>query len=803
MRWLSFCLFFFCSFVYSQEYVVRGNVRDSNTGEYLAFVNIMINNSSEGGMTDIDGQFNIPSSEPIKFLKLSYVGYYSTEIPVQPNKVINVKLEQQNITLPEISIIAGENPAHRIIGNVLAHKHLNDPKLIKSFSYTSYDKMIFTLSKDSAINSEVIVDSIDIALSEIMEKQHLFMMESVSEHKYLSPDRSHDKVIATKMSGLKDPLFIFLLSQFQPTSFYESVIDLAGKKYINPIGYGFDKLYFFHLSDTLFNTPKGDTTFIISFKPAKGRNFDALTGLLYINTCNWAITHVIAEPSKPEESVTIKIQQMYEFLDNKQWFPVHLNTEITFNNLEAGSGKPVGIGKSYRSNIILEPELVKKQFDNISVEVLPDAVNRDEYYWNQYRSDSLSGKEVYTYRMIDSLGKANNLEAKSNLLTSLLLGRIPIGKVDLAIDKLFRFNAYEKTYLGLGLSTNNRLSRSYSLGGFAGYGFGDKTTKYGGSLQLNLMKYNALKLKIKYTSDIEETARVTFFDDDQVPFTTLNLRNFYIANFEMSETKEALIHFTLLKYVTAAAGVRQSQKRALYNYNYLEQQGDVLISGKDHNFGYFVGGLRFAFKEKFVRNIHEQISLGTIYPVLWVQYTGSYIGLFNGNYKYNRLDLKLKYSTYQRLAGQTTFNLAGGFIDNDAPLSELINGRGSAGAAFSVFAPNSFTTMKPLEFIHDRYAALFVTHNFGKLLVRTKLFEPEIALVINMGIGSMKKPENHEVIEFKTMEKGYYETGVVINNIVKTSLSGIGVGTFYRFGPNSYNKELMNLMLRISFSYSF
>jgi hypothetical protein len=38
----------------------------------------------------------------------------------------------------------------------------------------------------------------------------------------------------------------------------------------------------------------------------------------------------------------------------------------------------------------------------------------------------------------------------------------------------------------------------------------------------------------------------------------------------------------------------------------------------------------------------------------------------------------------------------------------------------------------------------------------------------------------------KTMELGYYESGLMINNLVKLPLLNIGIGALYRYGPYSF-----------------
>ncbi len=790
--------------VFPQEYSITGRVRDSATSEPLAFVNIVINDGKQGGITDIDGRFKLVSPDRIQTLSFSYVGYQKLKHAISPGsnnlQIYLVRLETQ---LSEVLVTAGENPAHRIIRKAVANRKLNNPRNIGSYSFTSYDKMIFTLNADSISQRDTMpMTPEDTKLLEVIEKQHLFMMESVSEHKYLFPDRHHDKIIATRVSGLKDPLFVFLISQMQSTSFYDGLISIAGTNYLNPLSPDSENLYFFHLKDTIYGNSPGDTTFVIGFKPRPEKNFDGMKGLLYISNNLWAIQNVIAEPAKSGASFDMRIQQMYEFIDGRQWFPVQLNTEVTFNKINMSKSKPVGIGKSYRRDINLDAEVIGRELANVEVEVGPDAAHQAEAVWDNYRIDSLTIREKNTYRIIDSLGRKNSFDAKLKGLSALVSGRVSMGYFNLDLNRLIRYNQYEGLYLGLGMHTSDRFSRRYTLGGYAGYGFRDQEMKYGTDLLINLLRYDNLALGLKYAYDLEEAGGTSFFDDNVSIFSSDYFRRFYLTRMDLSESFEAMVNFRLLRYVKAGIGINRSRKLPAYDYAWQQNQGDPVILTTDHTFGKIIAGLKFAWGEKFIRTVDRQASLGTKFPILWFQYTASRAGFLDGQFDYNRFDVKLKYSFITRLVGTTSIQLTGGMVDRPAPYSELFNGRGSRISNFSIYASSSFATMHTDEFISDRFAAVFITHSFGKLLYRTEYFEPELAVAFNAGIGSLEEAGRHRYASFKTMEKGYYEGGILVNNLMKSTFSGLGLGVFYRAGPYSYNKPVKNLAFKLSLKYN-
>jgi hypothetical protein len=48
------------------------------------------------------------------------------------------------------------------------------------------------------------------------------------------------------------------------------------------------------------------------------------------------------------------------------------------------------------------------------------------------------------------------------------------------------------------------------------------------------------------------------------------------------------------------------------------------------------------------------------------------------------------------------------------------------------------------------------------------------------------------------MNLGYYESGALINNIVKISLLEVGAGVFYRWGPYTMPKTGDNFSYKVS-----
>ena len=94
--------------------------------------------------------------------------------------------------------------------------------------------------------------------------------------------------------------------------------------------------------------------------------------------------------------------------------------------------------------------------------------------------------------------------------------------------------------------------------------------------------------------------------------------------------------------------------------------------------------------------------------------------------------------------------------------------------------------------------ALFVEHRLGKLLYRKGPYTPSVSVVAAVGFGQLAHPEWQLERTFKSLEKGYYEAGIKLASILKVRSFGLGVGGFYRFGPNSLPKLEDNFAIKLT-----
>lgn len=823
LQLLSF--FLLLSTVVCAQNVVKGVVFDAHTGQKLPFVNIVINQSRQGSTTDIDGKFEIQSAERIEFLQFSYVGYEPLQYYAAGQTKLEVGLIRKNLMLTQVEVVAGENPAHRIIRAAVANRDQNDPEKLSSFRYTAYNKFIVSLDtgenpldtiayrmvKTKSGNDSIILDSTSYEIGQFFRKRDLFINESVSQRVFRSPDLSNEKVIASRTSGFKSPDFILLSSQLQSFSFYNDYIQILQTRYLNPISPGSTGRYYFQIEDTSYHGV--DTVFIIAFKPRKGKNFSGMQGLLYINTRGYALEHVIARPADSLESMSISIRQQYKLIGGQKWFPDQLHTDIRLSTVNINGIVPLAYGRSYLQDIELEPAINRREIGLNGIEIEADAHQQSTEFWEKYRIDANEQRDQETYRFIDSLSAAENLERKMKFALALATGRIPIGPIDLRLRDMISGNRYEGLRLGLSVATNDEFSRRFSVGVYGALGTRDKQGKYGANADLYFDRQKNWSLLISHKNDLEEAGGYSFFTQDAslLSADSERLWQFFRQYFDRNQREnEVKLQFLNQRYLSGTVGFRTVAKvqTPWYRYRFLEENTTSSLSPEEktallpNSFEYteFKVQLRYAFREKYVKLSSQQYGTGTNYPVVSINYNKGLKAL-SGNYAYDRLAIKLEKKVTFRHFGFSAFQLSGGLVSGpDLPLNLLLFARG-VGRTNGIYAPNTFQTIDANDFVHDRFLSLHWRHNFESLLFRTKKQAPQFALEHKMIVGRLNNGARHFFtepinVQIRSLEKGYFESGFTLSHI-KILDQFWGIGVFYGYGPNQRQTWSDNLAFKL------
>lgn len=792
---------------------ITGRVLDATTKEPLAFVPFIIEGTRTGTTSDIDGRFTLQVPRLPVTLRASYVGYEPLSITVEDDGPLKVLLTPSNTMLEAVKVLPSENPAHRIIRQVYANRKENDGLRRHSYRYKSYSKTVFDAvmdstartSADTAVAADTAqTDSSTAKFLRIIKEQHLLLIESATRKSFIPPSAEKEEVLAMRVSGLKDPSMLGLAAQTSTFSIYAPQIDLGDKSYLGPIGPGSTAKYLFLLEDTLYQGR--DSVYVISYRPRTGTRFEGLKGLLYINTKGYAVQNVTAEPVE-KSGVSIRFQQQHRRMPtatgDSAWFPEQLNSFIYANMVSVNGLNVVGEGRVYLRDIELGVDIPRKEVRGPELVMDRMSIRQDGAYWDALRKDPLDARDLRTYEMLDSLGEAEHLDRRMKVWMALASGRVPMGPMDLRLDRILAYNGYEGFRLGAGLQTNDQVTRHGTLGGYLAYGFGDKHWKYGGDLTIKPLYGRDLHLTLAYENDVSEIGGVKFTKQEAL-LDQGSIRKLFMDRMDRMERYSAKVMFRAGSSLKLWVGTERALRVNDLGYGYVEPvDGDITLRKSDFLTGAFTLDLRWAFKEKLARLPDRELALGTKYPIVYLHALRAEKGLWQGEWKTWRVDAMVEKTFRIRLLGNLSVRVLGGVADDAAPMAFLYNLRGLYSRKLPVAGANAFETMRPNEFLADRYASLHIKHNFGTLLAKGKRFRPRPAIVSSVAFGKLARPENHEGLDFTPLRDGYYESGLMIEDLLRFGFNAFGVGAYYRYGPYALPAFADNLAVKLVLGYTF
>ncbi len=93
----------FCLFIYAQK-TVTGTVKDA-TGEPMIGVSVVVDGTSNGAVTDLDGRFAIQKVANNGVLRFSYVGYKDQKVSVAGKSSVDVVMQEDKQLLDEVVVV--------------------------------------------------------------------------------------------------------------------------------------------------------------------------------------------------------------------------------------------------------------------------------------------------------------------------------------------------------------------------------------------------------------------------------------------------------------------------------------------------------------------------------------------------------------------------------------------------------------------------------------------------------------------------------------------------------------------------
>lgn len=718
-------------------------------------------------------------------------GYYETEVVV--DKVMEATLEQlekgtasiEKVVLKDVS----DPKALELLKKVRAHYSDNTPQSLPSYSFKAYEKTALDLDQDTIQqyndfvkarldslkqlpqknqNPKKIKDSIENTHTmKLMGQSKAFLWERVKEFAYSKKYGEKITVLDNRVSGLNNPIYEMLTLRSNRTKMPREILEEN------------QKLYRYFLTDTL--DVEGRPSYVIRFRQTNYKqreNRRKYNGYLYIDAETYGLKKIESSSNKKNEG---SLTSIWTLVDGK-WFLQKENLklkagQISFKqNKEEKNNKKQEYGYyvyhiadyfDYQTNF----EAKAKDFKGYTMEIK----NADGSLLSQYRTDSLSQRDLMTYTKIDSVGQKYQLDRKVKLVSALLGGKLRLGKVDFNLGNAIKYTLYEGLRLGAEVKMNEKFHRYLSPDAYVAYGFKDRGLKYGLGLDVKTTLRKTSFFRIEYYHDVLAAGK---FNERLWNFKMkimnggVNLKN---DRFYQYEGVKLSYENDLLNSLTLRTSVARNVEQALFNYDY---------RGMGNQFDNFktIVTLKYAPKSKNIMTPSGKYTFEQGFPEFYFNFEKA-DKAFGGDFDYTKMDI-LATHRFKTKVGITGARVYSGIVTGEAPIWHLFHMNGLGGRSsnlnynYNLTSYLGFATMQAGKYYSDRMLGYYLTHrlpwHFKSFGQQTSSFD----LVYRGAIGSMKHPERHQ-FDFSTLNRLYQEAGFEWNNFLST---GLNLGFFYRVG---------------------
>lgn len=749
---------------------VQGRVRDAETNEPIPFVQVVFEGSTVGTETDMDGHFTLSNDKGLTKLQFRMMGYEPQSYKAEKGKNkkrVTVKMVPRGKTLNAVEITAKKgkkkysrknNPAVELVKKVIDHKEKNRIENADQWRRDVYERLSMSLDDFNPdfenkrlwrkLNFlEKYIDETEFDATPILI---VSMREALVEESYRkSPHQQRRLITGKRMEGLDEVLTDEGIDEnirvmFTPVDIYDGDIELMLNHFTSPLSpilaVGFYKYY---ITDTCF--VEGQKCVELSFVPANQQSY-GFTGRMYVSLdsdSTFALTKYV---------MTVSPHVNLNFVRD-------LSVVQTFRRDTTDGGKTRWLpyrcdtyGRMYISKRIQELYVhqmrIYTNYDlSDTAKMLPDSLfsafehevtlpKKDLMHYksefNEHRPVKLSAKETVLDSMWIELSRLPEFRAIKYTGELLASGYIPTAKkrskskFDIGpVFNILSFNHQEGWRVRLGGMSKAELSPRNFIEGYAAYGFRDKRPK--GSLFLthtfddkdrhsHEAPFSSISLNAIYELQTPGQSYDNFDRDNIMSSSDKEMNVQYVAQGMLRFRKEWKSH---VRFDTWLAARHYEPSGSLEYLEYYTNDAGQIDTRRVDFFTEAEWHVGLSFTPNFspgTRRRETQSNLRKDAPSISIGHT---VDLVDGVRWVHSTDISADKRIWLSSFGHIDAKVVAGAIWDRAPYTRLYIPSGNSGIWVS---NNAFNTMKPMEFIMDRYVAFFATYHLkGWILNRIPL----------------------------------------------------------------------------------
>ncbi len=714
--------------------VLEGIVTDSLTNEPLDFVNVFVNSTDGGTVTDEKGNFKFRSSKSVENIRVTCLGYVTKVIPVSPKNArkLKIKLAPENFELSEIVVKPKKekyskknNPAVEFLNRLKSASKSGDPSKEPYFSFDRQEKMVLGMSDFNPKTSdngnpgsgmEFVNEYIDTVPNQTKPVLKVILHERHATELFSDNGKTHKNyVTATRNAGLDNAIpagnvTVFMNDLIRNIDIYQPDITLIQNKFVSPLSPIAADYYKFYL-DTI--DYKDERHYQLSFLPHSPESMSFKGRLLIpVNDSTMTIRHL--EMRVPHEINLNFVRDLYVEQDfdldslgnrNKTYefsganFHILSGTQALYAQKESEYSNFSYQRRDELDKIYRAPGSEHEDFE---------ADRRSDEYWETRRRIPLTHAEANLDRLSEQMRTKTWYAVFERLVKWFADGYISTAKKNSKFDigyilSFIAYNTAEGLRLKVGGMTTADLSQHWFGRGYVAYGFKDHKWKYEieGEYSFNRKKRHSREfpmsaLRLRHQYDLFQMGQQYDGNAQNLLLSITRKKNYKV-------TYRRLTSFSWVKEWTNHLSVELSLNHEIQEATrylpFLLQDGGAISR---YSQAYLSAKIRFAPGETFIQGATNRTHVNLDAPIIWIKHEYGPKKFLGSRYDLNITTLSARYRFWFSSFGYADVTLTGAKCWDSVDYPSLP--WPAANLSYTI-KENAYSLMNPMEFAVDQYAA--------------------------------------------------------------------------------------------------
>ena len=736
---------------------ITGEIVDKD-GYAIPYASAMYKGHHIATASDMNGAFTIERHEGWT-LTISSVGFRSQTIKIDASTPSHLKvvLKEDSKSLNEVIVKSKrarysrkDNPAVALMRRVIAAKSKTHLDNHDYYQFNKYQKITLSMNdlqpKDLETGmfkkSSWLLDQIETSPYNNKLILPLSVDETVTQHVYRkNPKTEREIVMGQKTEGINkviqtgEILNTLLKDIFTDVDIYDDYVRLLQYPFTSPIGKTAISFYRYYIQDTVY--VDRDLCYHINFIPNNQQDFGFRGDLyvladstLHVKKCTMTI------PARSDVNFVenMKIEQEYTRLQDGDWV---LTKDDMFAELKLNKlfNKLLVVRTTRLSDYAFD-ELPNKLFKGkAKVRHEADAMIRDEAFWEQYRTVDLTRGETSMNSFIHKMQQSKGYKWVIFGVRAFLENYVETGstntpsKFDIGpVTTMVSSNFVDGLRFRLSGRTTANLNKHWFWSGYYAYGSKSHKHYYSSEVTYSLNKKKNLPFEFPQRNITFETSYDIMSPSDKflrhnkdnifMAFRTQKVQQMYFYNRQKLsfdyETDWGFSFNTSLKAESNEPTGNLVFKRMPASSQILTDPFVDKIRTTE-----LAVGIRYNPGQTYMNTKQRRWPVNLDSPEFKLSHTMGLSNVLGGQYQFNRTELGVYKRFWMGSWGYVDTHLNGGIEWNKVPFPLLI----MPPVNLSFFEhENTFSMMKNMEFLNDRYAFWSVAWDLnGKILNRLPL----------------------------------------------------------------------------------